>query len=586
MPPSRDPPSLFEFLIPLGLVLVTLAVFWPMPDVQFTNYDDPCYAKSSQPAGRNDPFYVPGNAQVLGGVSWVNARWALTAFACANWHPLTWLSLQLDAQLHGGTAYGFRVTNVLLHAANALFVFWVWRRLTNRPGPSALMAALFALHPLHVESVAWISERKDVLSTLFGLLALLAYAGYVRRPGWVRYLGVLVLFALGLAAKPMMVTLPCVLLLLDFWPLGRFRGPGRRPLGIWLEKLPLFVLSAASCAVTLLAQERGHAVQSLDEHTLSDRLANAVVSYAAYLVQTVWPGNLAAYYPYEHLAWSDWRVVAALPLLAGITAVAVWQAVRRPYLLVGWLWYLGTLVPVIGLVQVGGQARADRYTYFPLIGVFVMIAWSLAELARRGAAVRRLVAGGSTAALLTCAALSWLQVTYWQSSFALWAHTLAATGPNPVAYNGLGAAFREVGNYPRAVEEYRRALTLVPGDTHARMNLGWCLFVSRRFREAAAEFADVLRAEPDNANAHFQLGVIAGLRGKTAEAVGRYEKVLRLRPGDATAHVNLAIELIKQGRGEAASWHLDQAASYRPEVRDLPAFRAALEAAKEKRARP
>ncbi len=572
LPPSRDPPSLLECLAVLGLTLVTLAAFWPMPDVQFTNHDD--------------PFYVPGNAHVTSGLSVANARWAMIAFDCANWHPLTWLSLQLDAQIYGVSAYGFRVTNVLLHAANALLLFGVWRRMTGAPWPSALVAALFALHPLHVESVAWVSERKDVLSTLFAFLTLWAYAVYAERPGAARYLTVLVAFTLGLTAKPMLVTLPCVLLLLDYWPLGRFGGPGRQPVALVLEKVPLFVLSAASCAITLIAQGRGQAVRTLAEHSLTDRLANAVVSYVAYLGQTVWPVNLAAFYPYQHLPWWDWRVGAASLLLAGITAVAVWQAARRPYLLVGWLWYLGTLVPVIGLVQVGGQARADRYTYLPFIGVFVMIAFSLAELARRGVTARRLAAGGAVAALLVCAGLSWAQVTYWQNSFALWAHALAATGPNAVACDGLGTAFRDAGQYGRAAEWYAQAVKLDPADTHVRLNLGWCLFLDRRYPEAAAAFTEIVRREPNNAPAQFQLGVLAGLQGKTEEAAARYREALQLRPDDATAHVNLAIELTRQGDATGALRHLAEAARARPQVRDLPEYREALKAAKEKRARP
>jgi tetratricopeptide (TPR) repeat protein len=567
MATARDLPSRAELVIALGLAVVTLAVYWPARDTQFTN--------------RDDPFYVTGNVHVISGLRAADAGWALTSFERANWHPLTWLSLQLDAEIHGLSAYGFRVTNLLLHVANVVLLFWVWRRMTGAVGPSALVATLFALHPLHVESVAWVSERKDVLSTLFWMLTLWAYVPYVEKPGVGRYLGVAAAFALGLTAKPMLVTLPCVLLLLDYWPLGRFSRTNLR--FVLLEKVPLLLLSAAACVITVLAQRAGHAIAVLEDYPLGGRLANAMVSYAAYLVQMVWPWDLAALYPYEHLAWSDGRVWGAGLLLAGISTVAILQAMRRPFLLVGWLWYLGTLVPVIGLVQVGAQARADRYTYVPLIGVFVMIAWSVAELARRDARSRRWVWAGTTAALLGCAVLTWVQAGYWHDSFALWRHTLAVTGPNADAHSGLGAAYRDGGDLWRAAEEYRRAVTVNPADVHARSNLGWCLLSMRKYAEAGVEFARVLQTDPANANAHFQLGVIAGLGGNSAEAVARYQEALRLRPDDVTAHFNLAVELVKQGDGEAALQHLGEVQRLFPRVVKMPGFHTTLQAAREKK---
>jgi tetratricopeptide (TPR) repeat protein len=556
-----------DLTLALCLALVTLTVYWPGRDTEFIN--------------RDDPSYVIGNDHVTHGLSNANVIWAWTSLERSNWHPLTWLSLQLDAQLHGVNAQGFRITNVLLHVANVFLLFCAWRRLTGAIGPSALVAGLFALHPLHVESVAWVSERKDVLSTLFWMLTLLAYAHYVETPGIGRYLGVCVAFALGLTAKPMLVTLPFVLLLLDYWPLGRL---GRASLRFAvLEKLPLFVLSAVSCAITLLAQGRGQAIAALDEYPFSDRLANALVSYAAYFVQMIWPSDLAVYYPYEHLAYSDWRVWASALLLASVTTAAVYQAVRRPFLLVGWLWYIGTLVPVIGLVQVGSQARADRYTYIPLVGVFVMIAWSADEIARRGEGVRRAVWAGATAIVLICSVLTWVQVGYWHDSFALWRHALEVTRPNDVAHGGLGAAYRDAGDFTRAVEEYRRAVSARPDGVHARLNLGWCLFSLRRFEEAAVEFSRVLRTDPDNTGAQFQLGVIAGLAGRSAEAIEWYRKVLRHRPDDLRAHLNLVIELLKRGQREEALRHLAEIERDYPEARDLPGFQAAQRVAREKK---
>jgi cytochrome c-type biogenesis protein CcmH/NrfG len=571
MPSQRRPLLRGDSAVALGLALATLAVYWPLPDTQFTNHDD--------------PFYVTGNGHVTGGLTSANAWWALTSFERSNWHPLTWLSLQLDAQLFSAKAFWFAVTNLLLHIANVLVLFVVWRQLTGEIGPSALVAALFALHPLHVESVAWVSERKDVLSTLFWMLTLWAYIGYTRKPGVLRYAATALAFVLGLTAKPMLVTLPFVLLLLDYWPLRRFgTADAPRLRALVIEKVPLFILSAATCVVTVVAQGSGTAIGSLAQFTLSDRLTNALVSYAIYLVQTIWPFNLAVHYPYEHLAWTDGRVLGACLLLGAITALSVWQAGKRPFLLVGWFWYLGTLVPVIGLVQVGSQAHADRYTYIPLIGIFVMVAWSLAELARRNEGTHRLVRAVSVALLICCAALTWLQVTHWHDSFALWGHALTATGPNAEAHNGLAAAFRDARDLGRAVEHYDRAVEISPGDTHARWNLGMCLLFLGRLDDASAQFSEILRIEPNNANTHFQLGVIAGLEGRTGEAVACYEEVLRLRPEDASAHVNLAGELVKQGQCEEALRHLVEAERYRPEVRAMPAYQAALRAAKEKQA--
>jgi tetratricopeptide (TPR) repeat protein len=559
-----------ELVTVLALVLVTLVVYWPGRGTEFTN--------------RDDPMYVTGNPHVTGGLTAENVRWAWTTFERSNWHPLTWLSLQLDAQLQGPSAYGFRITSLLLHVANAVLLFWVWRRLTGEVAPSALVAGLFALHPLHVESVAWVSERKDVLSTLFGMLALWVYVGYAEKPGVGRYLCVLVAFALGLMSKPMLVTLPCVLLLLDYWPLGRLGRVNRR-LAL-LEKVPLFAMSAASCAITLLAQQRGGAIAALDEFPFVDRLANAVASYAVYLVQTVWPVDLAVYYPHEHLTWSDQRVWGAAMFLAGVTAVAVSQAVRRPFLLVGWLWYLGTLVPVIGLVQVGSQAHADRYTYFPLIGVFVMLAWSADELARRSEKARQGLWTVAGAVLLGCVVLTWIQVGYWHDSFALWQHALAVTPSNDVAHSGLGAAYRDSGDLFRATEEYRKAVAAHPNGVHARSNLGWCLFSLRRYDDASAEFTRVVKLDPDNANAHFQLGVIAGLTGRSDEAVERYRTVLRLRPDDVPAHLNLAMELLKLGQPDAALRQLAELERDYPQVREMPVFKAVQQAAREKKGTP
>jgi Tfp pilus assembly protein PilF len=545
---------------------VTLAVYWPLRNSYFINY--------------SDPFYVTDNSHVTEGLSTSSARWALTTTYRNNWHPLTWLSLQLDDELYGLNPHGYHLTNLLLHTVNVILLFWVLRRMTGAVGPSALAAALFAIHPLHVESVAWVAERKDVLSTLFWMLTLWAYLRYVERPGVGRYACVALALALGLMAKPMLVTLPFVLLLLDFWPLRRFTSPWpRRFRSLVAEKMPLFALVGASCVITLIARGSDGAIRTLEEFPLSSRAANAVVACVTYLVQTVWPRDLALFYPYVDLSWSDWRVWGACVFLVGVTIGTIRQAGRRPFLLVGWLWYLGTLVPVIGLVQVGDQAHADRYTYVPLIGVFVIVAWSVAELAARGERSRRLALACTAVALVGCAVLTWMQVGYWRNSESLWSHTVAVTGPNAEAHFSLGAAYRDQGKLERAAEEFRLTLAINPNYALARPNLGWVLFALRKFDEARPEIDRVLQTYPDDADAHFQLGVIASMEDKHEEAMARFARVLEIRPDDSVAHLYMAIDLIKQKKYEDARRHLGEAARCDPQVRDTREFKDALKAA-------
>lgn len=399
----------------------------------------------------DDPLYVTTNHEVRQGITRDGAAWALTANVANNWHPLTVLSHMLDVEVFGLPPAGHHLTSLLLHLAGVLLLFEALRRMTGAVYRSALVAALFAVHPTRVESVAWISERKDVLSGLFFMLALLAYLGWVRRPSAGRYLLVALAMALGLAAKPMLVTLPCVLLLLDFWPLGR-RGLGR----LTLEKIPLFALSAASSLVTLHYQKTSMA--PLDVLPWDLRLANAAVSYVAYLGKAFLPRNLAALYPFP-MEIPAWKTAGALLLLAIVTAFAIWRARKSPWLLVGWLWFLGTLVPVIGLVQVGRQAMADRYTYLPFIGLFLAVVWGLAELMelveRRGA-LRPVLGALAILAILGLAGMARAQTRHWRDSVTLFRHALAVTGDNPLARRGLAkalAAVRQEGAHGHAVRK-------------------------------------------------------------------------------------------------------------------------------------
>ncbi|MEO6196456.1 MAG: hypothetical protein ABIS20_25835 [Thermoanaerobaculia bacterium] len=439
-------------LLGAALALLTLAAYLPALHNGFVNLDD--------------GLYVTGNPQVQKGITRASAAWALTANVANNWHPLTLLSHQLDCQLFGLDPAGHHATSLLLHLANTLLLFAVLRGMTGAVWRSAAVAALFAVHPAHVESVAWVAERKDVLSALFWILAMAAWTSYARRPSPGRYLLVALMMLLGLMAKPMVVTLPFALLLLDVWPLER-RGLGWKRL--IAEKLPLLALSAAASLVTLRYQRTSLA--PLDLVPWSVRLANAAVAYASYLGKLLLPRNLAVFYPIP-LAIPAWQVAAATALLAALTALATWKARRAPWLLVGWLWFLGTLVPVIGLVQVGRQAMADRYTYLPSIGLFVAIvwgiAWGIAALARER---RAILATASAAAILALAVGTWKQAGTWHDSVALYRHALAVTRGNYVAHVGLAKALTAERNLEGAEEEYRAALALRPRLIEARAGL-------------------------------------------------------------------------------------------------------------------
>ncbi len=456
-----------ELIVCLLLLSVTLAVYWQIGDHQFTNYDD--------------TLYVTDNPHVKPGLAGGSVIWAFTATEEANWHPLTWLSHMVDCQLFGLRPRGHFLTSLFLHLANVLLLFAVLKRMTGALWRSAFVSALFALHPLHVESVAWVAERKDVLSTLFWLLTMLAYARYVERPTRARYVLTLVAFTLGLMAKPMLVTLPFVLLLLDYWPLDRmaYGGKGddppkrtrkrthsceqRLPLSrlVW-EKIPFFALAAISSVVTFSFQQRAGAMADMEIFPLSSRIANALVSYLRYMGKIIWPSDLAVLYPHPGTSLPLWWGAAAGLALLGLSILVVLVIRRRPYLAVGWLWYVGTLVPVIGLVQVGVQAYADRYTYVPLIGLFIMIAWGVPDLVGRWAQTRTVLAVLAATALAALTACTWIQLGYWKDSVSLFTHTLQVTTKNYVAHNNLGNALADRGEVEAAISQYTEALRIKP----------------------------------------------------------------------------------------------------------------------------
>jgi Flp pilus assembly protein TadD len=540
-------------LVALLLAALTAGVFAPTLRHGFVNYDD--------------REYVLENGQVRAGLSLAGVRWALTATAAGNWHPLAWISHMTDVQLFGLAPAGHHLTSLLLHLLAALLLFELLRRLTGLVWPPALVAALFAVHPLHVESVAWVAERKDVLCGFLWILTLEAYRRSRARPGTLRSAAVVLLFALCLMAKPMAVTLPLTLLLLDFWPLGRF---SRGNAGALLrEKAPLLALAAASCWVTYAAQEQGRLVKSLAQFPPLARAGNALLAYAAYLGATLWPGDLAVFYPHPGAAlrWSLAGVAAAGLLLATTAALATRR--RLPWLATGWLWFLGTLLPVIGLVQVGEQARADRYTYIPLVGLFLAAAWTWRELARRRPA---LGARGPALALLVLAALAWrarAQVATWESSVTLFEHALAVTAENDLALNNLGAALVDAGRSEEAVARLEAAVRLRPDRAGIRSNLGQALANAGRTDEAVAQYREALRIDPGNARVHNNLGVALDRRGDLAGAAAGYREALRLAPGFAEAHNNLGAALARQGARDEALAH------FREAVRLSPGYAAA-----------
>ena len=562
-----------ELYIYALLAAVTLAVYSRAVTFDFLNYDD--------------PVYVVSNAQVRGGLTWAGVAWAFTSFHAANWSPVTWLSHMADCQWFGLRSGWHHATNVALHTAAALLLFAALKRLTGARWPSAFVAFLFALHPLHVESVAWVAERKDVLCALFWFLALYGYARYVERPGAVRYLLVLLAFALGLMSKAMIVTLPFVLMLLDVWPL-------RRSLRL-REKLPFFALAAGASWLTFLAQERGDAVRTLSAIPLALRIENAVAAYGAYIIKMFWPAHLAPFYPYR-FDLPLWQVAAAAAMLAGITVFVVRRARSLPYLATGWFWYLGTLVPVIGLVQVGAQSSADRYTYVPMVGLGIMLAWGATGVMRSYPRARAALA---VASIAICAILTWVQLSYWTDSGTLFQHAIEVTSGNylaennlaefdltrsqnqdalphiqealrirpayPDAHANLALDFRRLGRFDESEREYREALRLEPASEPFHMGYGALLVVEGRREQALDEFSTAVRLRPDDDQAHFNRGRVLAQLGRTDDAVAELYEAVRLRPGNAEVRHTLGFLLLSRGRMDEALAQLRAEAQLKPE---------------------
>jgi Flp pilus assembly protein TadD len=532
------------------LALLTLLLYAPTFQYPFVNYDD--------------PVYVYKNQQVQDGITLEGMGWAFTTFHTGNWHPLTWLSLQLDAASYGGrNAGGFHLTNVLLHTVNTLLLFLVLDRMTGAVWRSAVVAALFALHPLHVESVVWVAERKDVLSTLFWMLTLWAYLGYVRRPGVGRYLLVALALTAGLLAKAMLVTLPCVLLLLDHWPLRRWP---RTVSGSWLllEKLPLFALVLTASVVTFLAQFHEGAVVGFEEVALVGRLENALLAYVGYLWEMVWPLHLAVHYPHPGSGVSVPAVLGAGLFLAVVTGLVLGPGRRWPYLAVGWLWFLGTLVPVIGVVQVGPQAMADRYTYVPLIGIFLLLTWGVSDLALAWSVPRSTLVAATALILVACVALTWTQVGYWKSNQDLWAHAVRVNEKNGRAHLNLGCCFHEAGRFADAEREFKKAVAFNPKEVLSHHNLALVFIATGQYAEAEAQLQEVIALDPKNAFPHSDLGIVLQHFGRFEEARAEYCRAIALDPHYALAHYNLAVVLLELRQVDEALAQLREAISLDP----------------------
>jgi Flp pilus assembly protein TadD len=600
-----------RLLILISLSILTLAAYWSVTGNGFINYDDQAY--------------VTDNRHVQKGLGLEEMVWAFTASYLSNWHPMTWLSLMLDRELYGVNAGGYHGTNVVLHLAAGLLLFSFLFRTTDRLWPSGTVAGLFLIHPLHVESVAWVAERKDVLSGLFWMLSLWCYAGYAQRPRLGRYLWVVLFFVLGLMSKPMGVTLPFVLLLLDYWPLGRIgfsrgrttacgRGDASERLksggtGILLfpqatlkqlilEKVPLFAITSLSSIITYIAQQEGEAVVSLHNLPFADRMGNAVVSYAAYLVKMFWPFNLAVIYSHPG-KWPTGEILLSLGLMLLITGAVLAKGRRHSYLPVGWFWYLGTLVPVIGLVQVGGQAMADRYTYLPLIGIFIAVSWGFADLLPDGRC-RRAIAGAVLASVMTALVfVTQIQVEYWKSSLTLFGHAILVTENNYQAHNHLARALAAEKRFAEAEDHYREAIRIRPTYMQPYLNLGLARMEQGMFPEALACFSEALKIKPGDGEAHLargnlylkkelwdaavveyrlalkekpydsmlrnNLGLALTRTGDVRQAMREFHEAIRLIPEHAGAHNNLAMLLMGKGQVDEAIGHFQEAIRHQPE---------------------
>lgn len=546
-------------LICAALALVTFALYWRVQWNDFINYDD--------------NVYIAENLHVLRGINGPDVKWAFTTGYTGYPHPVTWLSHQLDYQLYGPWAGGHHLTSVAVHTVNVLLLFLFLWRTTRGIWQSAFVAAIFAVHPLHVESVAWIAERKDVLCSLFFLLTLHAYASYAEKRSRGQYVLALVFFALGLLSKPMIVTLPLILLLLDYWPLGRMPlgatkhnwGVSGAVRGLIWEKIPFVLLAVVWSLITFFIQKESGDVAGIAKIGIITRVANAVVSYATYLWETFWPHNLAVFYPYlQQLPWPV--VVGAAALLAFISVVAVAGRRSFPYFIVGWLWFLGMLMPVIGVIQAGAQARADRYTYLPQIGLIVAFSWAISDLSKSWLYRRSLFVAAAAIALTLLAARAWRQAAVWHDSESLWRHALAVTNNNDTAHTQLCDALVRKGRIDEAISQAEMALQIRPNSPEAHSNLAIALSQKGEIDLALLHFQRVLEIKPDRPKLHYNMATVLAEKGQLDAAILHYERELQIQPAFAEAHNNLGTALMGKGELDDALVHFQKALRVNPRL--------------------
>ncbi len=569
-------------IISLLLTIAAALAFCQVTRSEFINYDD--------------TLYVTDNTHIRDGLTVEGIGWALTTGQASNWHPLTWVSHMIDVQFFGMRPGWHHLINLLFHLASTVLLFLVLHRMTKALWQSAFVAALFALHPLHVESVAWVAERKDVLSTFFWMLTMWVYVSYTARPGLKRYLPLLLCFALGLMAKPMLVTLPFVLLLLDYWPLQRLeprkspqevrealpkdkkKGKGAplpvnapaQPANRWplvrpllIEKVPLFVLAGLSSIVTYLVQHHGGAVVTVEELLPAARLGNAFVSYVAYIAKMVWPTNLAVLYPYPG-QWPLWEVAGAVAILFALTVLAIKVTKKCAYVTVGWLWYLGTLVPVIGIVQVGSQAMADRYTYIPLVGLFIIVAWAVPDMLKKWSHRKEAIIALSALCLLCLFLVTWRQVEYWQNSVTLYDHTLQVTNRNSIVYNNRGAAYSDLGNHTQAIADFDKAVDINPRYAIAFYNRGIAYDGLGNHTQAIADFDKAVDINPRYAIAFYNRGIAYNGLGNHTQAIADFGKAIAIDSRYAQAYSNRGMVNGSLGNHTQAIADFDKAVDINP----------------------
>ena len=527
------------------LAAIVLALYWPVTSYEFIALDD--------------NMYVVENSDIQKGFSLQGISWAMTTLYTTNWHPLTWLSLMVDYEFYGLNAAGYHFSSLLLHILNTLLLFLVLRRITGETGKCLTVAALFGVHPLNIESVTWIAERKNLLSTFFWILTVFAYVRYVERQRWLRYLQALFLFVLGLMAKPMLVTLPLILLLLDYWPLRRFTevnrnftenlpesAIGRSTLpGLLKEKIPFFFFSLLSVLITLYAAKIGGAIKSITDFPLSGRVGNALIAYISYLEKMIWPVDQAIFYPYP-TSRPVWKFAAAFLTLTAVTIFVVFKRKKHPYLATGWFWYLITLLPVIGIIQVGFQSMANRYTYIPLVGIFVIIAWGVPDLLRTKIP-RWCLPAVAVALILIMLFSTWVQLPHWRNSEAVFKHAIRVTEDNFFAQAGMGDVWLRRGDLQIARLHYQESLRIQPSYAEAHNNLAFILMREGRVAEAEVEFREALKHKPLLAEAHNNLGVALIYQERFSEAANHFTKALELKSGYTTAKGNLE-KLINDGK--------------------------------------